>query len=115
MLEDFSTIPLFVYPNYKFTVKLGLEYFVLEFVENIVNNSVCLNIYNNNEVPVLLGIKVSAGINLINGVGVANLPKGSLILITKNMESDLIVGDSLDNVHLLYSEEVFDDFFEALA
>ena len=115
MLDNFTIIPLFEYPNYEMTVKLGDKYYILEFIENIVINSVCLNIYDNAKNPILLGMKAVAGLNLINSISIEGLPEGSLFIFTSEMDRDLQVSDDLQGVYLFYTEDVFDDFFEAIS
>jgi len=113
-LDGFSIIKLFKRPNYNFEVMLKDGVYNLEFIENFTNNSVTLNIYDKENKPVLFGLKVVAGLNLLAGVTVANKPKGSLILLTRALARDLVVDDDLDGVYFLYSEEYYDDFFNAV-
>lgn len=65
--------------NFKQQLVLDGELFVLEFTWNALNEFWVMNIYNRDELPVLLGIKIIPNFALIGAYSVPGIPKGEII------------------------------------
>lgn len=109
-IDSISKIYLENYPHTIQTVTLGGIDYRIEFKYNNQFEDISMSIYTSDETPVIHGMKVVFGLNILNGVSVPNMPKGSLIAYSPDIKARI---SSLDNgVCVFYSEEVYDDIYE---
>lgn len=108
-IDGIYTIELYGYPDVKMRVKLGEDFYGLHFTSNSEEDCVSLSISDNSGKLVLCGIKVVSGINLIGGVNVDRLPKGSLFFVGRDPNDRVSAFGYGEGDFLLYTDEKYDD------
>jgi|JFJP01.1.fsa_nt_gi hypothetical protein len=109
MIEE---IKLIDYPHTSQTVNLSGKDFKLEFRQNVAHNHIGLDILNNDGEPIVCGMKVVYGMNLLGGVKVAELPSGTLIFF--KIDPTTRIAGYTEDLTLLYSDVYYDDYEDLL-